>query len=180
MPHISYEELSRKLSLIDENKNLLPYPYEANISSYTGLEDVGDGSILTTSTTSSKKIPLKVFSLPKGTYTTSIEVADIINGTAFTNTDFTLNIAGATVDDSGQFELRSESTIAVSLNVPSDVRAGLVIKPMIRKSGTAADWVPNMDKIGTYVDRRFNGTNAKIRVIQEQIDSFVNVAEVGQ
>ena len=38
------ESIDRKLGLIDENKNLLVYPYNSTLPS--GLEDVGDGSIL--------------------------------------------------------------------------------------------------------------------------------------
>ena len=39
------ESINHKLDLIDENKNLLPYPYKTELP--TGLIDVGDGSILT-------------------------------------------------------------------------------------------------------------------------------------
>jgi hypothetical protein len=164
------EELDLKLDLIDENKNLLPYPYDMSLPA--GLEDVGDGSILTTTTsTTGSTILLKTFSLPAGTYTTSIEVADIIHGSAIVNPGFALEIVGATIT-AEQFTLQAETTISVSLVVPRGVTSGIVVKPQIEAGSVKTNWVPNMDKIGTYVDRRFNSTNTKIKVLDNSVNEL--------
>ncbi len=173
------EQIEDRLNLIDKNKNLLPYPYDYSPSLPASLEDVGDGSILTNSTgTSVAKVFLKAFALLEGTYKVSTEVADIIDETEVAeNPGFDLEIEGVTVTD-GQFTLSTETTIEVYLKIPASFDTGLLVKPMIRKADTTADWVPNMDKIGTYVDRRFNGTNAKIKVLADYLADFADIIEI--
>jgi hypothetical protein len=166
-----------KLDLIDENKNLLEYPYNGTLPA--GFEDVGDGSILTPANTdAATSFTLTNCPLLAGKYTFSFNVTNIAEESV-SKSGFLLKVDEQT---SGTLPLDTNKTVTVELTVPKISGARLLIKPQIEEytDGTATDWVPNMDKIGTYVDRRFNSTNAKIRVIQEQIDSFVNVAVEGQ
>lgn len=163
----SAQELRDKLDLIDLNKNLLPYPYTTTFPA--GLEDVGDGSVLTTLPGTSEEVLLAAYALPAGTYTVSIEVTDIIDITkTIENPGFELKITGASVTD-GQFTLDKETTIQVQLVPPSGgFGIGLLVKPQIEKGLEKTTWVPYMDKISNYVDERFNGISAKLRVLAQQ------------
>lgn len=171
------EAIDLKLNLINENKNLLPYPYKATF--LAGLEDVGDGSVLTVTAHSRGQSFLLTptgLLLPEGTYTASIEVADLVDITeVITNPGFELEITGATVDAAGQFTVDGNTPISVSLKMPSaEFATNLVIKPMIRKADdTDTTWVPYMKDIGNYVDERFNSTNTRIRVLEQQLTDLI-------
>lgn len=181
MSNISYtleytaEQINRRLDLINENKNLLPFPYYNDSTIFPdGLENVGDGSILTVeyNTKPTKPILLNIFSLPTGTYEYSIAVTNVIDGTSVTNPGFNLSIEGATVKN-GQIILEQDTTITVYLTVPSgDFNPDLLVKPMIRMAGTESDWVPYMSKIGSYVDERFDSTNTKIKVLANKLKAI--------
>ena len=81
------------VEVIEKNKNLLPYPYDDNTTFQASLEDVGDGSFLTTGeTTASAEIFLNDCSLPAGTYVSSVKVTDIIDSKTVTNPGFSLKI----------------------------------------------------------------------------------------
>ncbi len=170
------EQINRRLDLIAENKNLLPYPYTANLP--TGLEDVGDGSILTTDTTTdSTGILLTedcILSVGKK-YTISLDVRNLIDDVQVENPGFELkvNINGeeTTVTNTHTFdELNAETSVIVHLVPPSTAfNTGLVIKPQIEEGEQKTNWVPYMKNVGTYVDERFNGTNAKIKVLAESV-----------
>ena len=163
------EELDRKLYLIDENKNRLPYPYEEAIP--TGLEDVGDGSILTVDVTSSKKRALlNTCTLPAGKYIVSLDTTNIIDEitTAVANPGFSLEVVAAdttlvSTDNFVTLELADETAVAVYLNIPTAFDANILVKPQIEPGETKTTWVPYMGTIGSYVDERFNSTNAKIK-----------------
>jgi hypothetical protein len=172
------EAIDYKLNLIDKNKNLLPYPYKVTFPA--GLEDAGDGSVLTTAkVSSSKEVQLASYALPAGTYTASIDVTDIIDTTKAV-TGFKLKITGASVSSSGQFTLAAETTIQVSLVTPtSGFDTGLLIKPQIEEGSEKTAWVPYMDKIGTYVDERFNGINTKLKVLNKTTLPSVTTADNG-
>ncbi len=169
--------LDRKLNLIDENKNLLQYPYKYT-ELPTGLENAGDGSILTTAENipegNSSLIYLEnTLSLPAGDYTASIEVSDIIDiTTPITEHGFSITLKTDTRDDisisdHAVFNVPSDIPenipVKVYLKVPADFTAGLVIKPMVEKGLEKTNWVPYMKTIGSYVDERFNSTNTKLR-----------------
>ena len=169
------ESIDRKLCLIDENKNLLVYPYNSTLPS--GLEDVGDGSILTSERNGDYSEESFVLSdkciLPEGKYTVSLHITDILE-VPTTVSGFVLRVVlnnGNPIDvtDSRVIDVAAGTTAVVSLVVPSYFDTGLVIKPQIEAGTVKTNWAPNMDKIGTYVDRRFNGTNAKIKVLDEKI-----------
>ena len=168
-------QIDAKLDLINENKNWLPYRYKYSSLS-AGLEDVGDGSFLTTATiTSQVEIPLATDCLlPEGSYTVSVDVTDIADAPA-SNDGFSLEIDGVSKTE----HTASASPISISLVIPQNTSAGLLIKPMIRKSGTEADWKPFMDNIGTYVDERFNSTNAKIKVLIDRINQLEDLLSDG-
>ena len=72
------EEIDSKLDLINENKNLLEYPYiYSNENDFiNNFEDVGDGSFRTiiSGETSDLIIPLHDVLLPVGTYDASLVV----------------------------------------------------------------------------------------------------------
>ena len=170
------EELDRKLSLIDENKNLLPYPYKTALP--VGLEDVGDGSILTTDVSSpEERVLLNTRVLPAGKYTVSLETTNIIDEitTAVANPGFSLEItaAGAVIanaDSSASIELSAETAVEVYLNVPAVFDTNLVIKPQIEPGEEKTGWVPYMGTVSSYVDERFNSTNAKIKAAVKALD----------
>jgi hypothetical protein len=166
------EEIEKKLELVDANKNLLPYPY--NITFPSCFEDVGDGSVLTTADTLDK-VPeqlLKSLELPAGTYIASVEAADVATETA-TECNFMLMIDGHASDASSQFTLSAKETVSVYLVSPTNgFTAGLLIKPMIREVNTEAGWVPYMKTVSSYIDERFNGTAAKIKVLTKRIDTL--------
>lgn len=179
------EQIDYKLDLINENKNLLPYPYEYDSTLPSGLEDVGDGSFLTTadiksSTTVTIKYPNTNFSILKGTYTISIEVTDVM-GNSSSNLGFSLQINSKEYASGSQLPLSSETIITtVALKIPSNTAKNLVIKPMIRKAEIEDDgWVPYMDKIGSYVDERFNSINAKLKVLNKATLPSVTSADNG-
>lgn len=163
--------IEAKLNLINENKNWLPYPYKYNSALPSGLEDVGDGSFLTTATIGSKvEITLATAcELPEGSYIVSVDVTNITD-TPVSNAGFSLKIDGTSKTE----YTASTSLISISLAIPQNTSAGLLIKPMIRKSGTEAGWKPYMDNIGSYVDERFNSTNTKLKGILE----FMKLVEI--
>lgn len=192
MPNIDFTsaQINRRLSLIAENKNLLQYPYKNTLPD--GLTDVGDGSILTSGAYSKQQNALiTTHDLPAGSYIASLAITDIkenpsmmsgfvlkvtANGTTYTTTSQSNDAKKTFVD----FNLPENSTVSVTLDIPNNVIIGLLIKPQIEKNtddGQPSDWVPNMDQIGTYVDRRFNGTNAKIKVLDEKIETFNETIE---
>ena len=166
------EQINLRLSLIDENKNLLEYPYTDAVYP-TSLTDVGDGSILTSGISASEKsLPLKTFSLQAGDYEVSLAVTTI-NDVAVNSHGFSLSITGNEVSTNGNtLTVTSDNTtVTVVLNIPDTFSPNWLIKPQIVKDGQDTSiWVPNMDKIGTYVDRRFNGTNAKLRDVRAFMD----------
>ena len=166
-------EIRHKLDLIDVNKNLLQYPYSGIFP--TGLIDVGDGSILTYSTsTEQSQLILGPALLDKGDYRVSLAVTTITED-AVNSHGFSLVVEGdgiSRVDDI--ITVNSETTVTVILNIPSEFSPDWLIKPQIVKPDVDSTiWTPNMDKIGTYVDRRFNSTNAKIKVIADQLTTHV-------
>ena len=182
------EAIDRKLELIDENKNLLPYPYDVNFDEYTALEDVGDGSILLTETIDDEKV-LLLNDLSLATdkdYRLSLTITDILeNATTISGCrlivkeDTTEQAILGTTTDLDSLRLSTETphkAVLVYLEIPKGAAKGLLIKPQIeeyKEKQTMGVWVPNMDKIGTYVDRRFNGLNAKIRVLTDLVESLI-------
>ena len=187
------EAIDRKLYLVDENKNLLPYPYDTNTTFPAGLEDVGDGSFLTSAVNgaSASERLLNTCSLIAGKkYIISLDVTNI-KEEVVTNSGFALRIdiegkEPITATNSAILDLSSETGILNSttglyevaaeayLLIPTDFAADLLIKPQIEEGEEKTAWVPYMKTIGTYVDERFNGTNAKIKVLA---DKFENVDE---
>jgi hypothetical protein len=160
------EQINRRLDLINENKNLLPYKYDNDTVFPASLEDVGDGSFLTTGElTTNADIFLNDCSLPAGTYIASLEVTDLIDSLAtVTNPGFSLKVVIDGEVQSDVFSLAEEKSALVYLAMPAGCATkNLLIKPMIREATTEAVWVPYMGKIGNYVDERFNGINAKLR-----------------
>lgn len=167
------EQIDHKLDLINENKNLLPYPYDSGTAFPTSLENVGDGSFLTTGiTTASADLFLNDCSLPAGTYTASLEVTDIIHTTrVVTNHGFSLKIVIDGTEQPPSFTLSAAKAVRVYLVVPRNkTTENLLLKPQIEASATKTDWVPYMDKIGNYVDERFNSVNTKLRVLDNKIN----------
>jgi hypothetical protein len=176
------EAIDRKLTLIAENKNLLPYPYEATLPA--GLTNVGDGSILTSEKLgaySDTSFLLNHCVLAPGKYTVSIDITTILEEPTIVS-GFALKIEQEgkepiTVTDRYVLELSEETTATVSLVVPDDFETGLVIKPQIEEGEEKTAWVPNMDQIGAYVDRRFNGTNTKIKAIAAVLEKFAELSD---
>jgi hypothetical protein len=166
------EQIDHKLDLINENKNLLPYPYQRNFQK--GLEDVGDGSILTTERAyPENSFVLNDCALAAGKYTVSLDITTVLEEPT-TVSGFVLKIEidgkdTIEVTDSSVLTISEETAVVVSLIVPSTFDTGLLIKPQIEKGEQKTSWVPNMDKIGTYIDRRFNGTNIKIADLNRRI-----------
>ena len=173
------EEIIGKLSLIDENKNLLEYPYDGTFP--TGLTDVGDGSILTSGISAGQSLTLSTFSLLKGEYQDSIAVT-YIDDTVVDSHRFSLSVTGEGVsrDENNTIKVPANDTlVTVTLNIPEEFSPNWLIKPQIVKKGQDTSvWVPNMDKIGTYVDRRFNGTNAKIKALDNALHEFLDCIEI--
>jgi hypothetical protein len=171
------ESIDHKLGLIDENKNLLPYPYE-----YDGLPadftDVGDGSFLTSEreTGTVERISFKTFPLPVGEYDVNLFVVTIFDEVV-ANHGFKLFLLSEDGTKNVLFNNKvsiegSEQAIVALLEIPSSFGANWLVKPQIVKAGEdSTTWVPNMDKIGTYVDRRFNSTNAKIKALAESLST---------
>lgn len=193
MPNIEFTsaQINHRLNLIAENKNLLEYPYKSTLPS--GLTNVGDGAILTSSVYSSQQgVVITAHELPAGTYIASLAITDIkenptlVSGFILKVTvDGTTYATNATSNDKKklfvQFTLAKASGVEVSLDIPDNAIIGLLIKPQIEKVTSdrqPSDWVPNMDQIGTYVDRRFNGTNAKVKILDDKIDTTKNTLDV--
>ena len=188
------EAIDHKRDLIDKNKNLLPYPYidsETNlpIKFSAELEDIGDGSILVIDTTTStiERVLATCPLLVGKKYTVSLDFTNIVDTTiSVDNPGFELRVEGggktATAkndadgkNSSAELDLtdvvgndKNEIAISVKIVIPAGVNSGLLIKPQIEEGEEKTDWVPYMDKIGTYVDRRFNGTNAKLKVLADK------------
>jgi hypothetical protein len=166
------EELDHKLDLIDINRNLLPYPY--NITFPASLKDIGDGSILTMSNTSSKETIFLTASalLPAGNYIASIEVENAEENPGFKLSIKDANDIDISLTDSGKFTLVNDTVIKVSLTTPENgFGSGIVIKPQIEAGTLKTNWVPYMRTIGSYVDERFNGTTARINALTEHVDA---------
>jgi hypothetical protein len=161
------EQIDRKLSLLTENKNLLSYPYKYTTFPVV-LEEVGDGSFLTTSVAlpdgAENKIFLTTCALPAGEYTSSVIVTDLTE--KLVDTQFSLEIAGYS---GPTFKLDSETTVEVYLNVPTSFDTSLLVKPQIEAGTEQTSWVPYMKNIGSYVDERFNSTNTKIKTVANSI-----------
>jgi hypothetical protein len=175
------EQIDHKLELVNENKNLLPYPYKTAFP--VGLEDVGDGSFLTTgNTTSNAKIFLNDCSLLAGTYIASLEVTDITDShETVTNPGFGLKIVIDGTEQPASFTLSDVKVASVYLAVPDGCSTkNLLIKPQIEASAEKTDWVPYMDKIGNYVDGRFNSTNTKIKVLTERLNALERLLADGE
>ena len=178
------EEIDHKLDLVDENKNLLPYPYRTAFPE--GLTDIGDGSILTTNRNgaySESRFLLNDCILPAGKeYIVSLSITDILEvPTEISGFAIEVAITGQstiTITNQGKIDLRAKSegtTASISLIIPSIFTNNLLIKPQIEEgSGSATTWVPYMKTVGSYVDQRFSSTNAKIKTL---ID---NIADVNQ
>ena len=176
------EQIDHKLNLINENKNLLVYPYSADFP--VGLEDIGDGSILTTANAyTSQEILLTTCTLPAGDYVASLNITDLAEKPVDT-TNFALVIKrnsaviAATKSYSpptiGAFKLDIEAVVEVYLSVPAGFNTNLLIKPQIEAGTEKTTWVPYMDKIGSYVDERFNSVNAKLR----NVFTLMNLIEI--
>lgn len=187
------EAIDYKLNLIEKNKNLLPYPYKDSlnhVSLPTDLEDVGDGSILTSARNEAqleKEYFLTDCVLSAGKkYTVSLHITDIFDKLT-TNSGFALkveipNIYTTELMDSAELDLSAETgevTATVLLVVPSTFDAGLLIKPQIEEGEEKTAWIPYMKNIGSYVDERFNSLNIRfnnviksnsIRVGSETLD----------
>ena len=171
------EEIDSKLDLINENKNLLEYPYiYSNENDFiNNFEDVGDGSFRTiiSGETSDLIIPLHDVLLPVGTYDASL-VVTTFSDEVVDQDSFSLSVTSSgtnTINNNVITINDEENAVEVSLVINGSFEADWFIKPQISK--TTADnqtWVPHMDKVGHYVDRRFNGTNAKIRQILKLMD----------
>lgn len=185
------EEIDYKLDLVDKNKNLLPYPYDVLFSA--GLEDVGDGSVLTTGIRceeSGSSVLLATRSLPVGKkYIVSLTATDLIDTTVIEQHGFELKvnfgdtsvIAKKDTEFMADLDLtaitgdeKGEIVITVYLTIPTVFTNNVLIKPQIEESRVLADgqlqttptaWVPYMKSIGSYVDERFNSTNAKLRIL---------------
>lgn len=182
------EELDLKLDLIDENKNLLEYPYTYLDGIASNLEDVGDGSFLLKANTAPSPGQFRIqtaLTLPAGTYTASVSVENALMPTATVDSSigtFAINLFDANNNNSqffpssgGVYTFTNATTVNVRLTCwlfngtfPTDV----LIKPQIEAGEVKTTWVPNMDRIGTYVDRRFNSLNAKIKVLTDLINGM--------
>lgn len=194
------EEIDHKLSLIDKNKNLLPYPYSNSIEFPSGLEDVGDGSILASANAFSMgslpSLLLNICTLPAGKqYIISLEVVDLADKVV-ENPGFNLSFSddngkySALVSDSMVIDLREETAeegipLKISLReyIGNKPNPTVILKPQIEEAQTDKDgnaiceattWVPYMKTIGSYVDERFNSTNAKIKLLNDDITAVEN------
>lgn len=170
------EEVDHRLSLIDLNKNLLPYPYITDFSTALNnlvLTDIGDGSIMIEgvilANTPEKTVLLNSCLLDVGTYTASISSAD---------SNIFLKVAVSDVE----YNITENQTITIT--EPSLVTAHLVIKnndsdesiviqkvtikPQIEKGDTVTSWKPFMSTINAYVDNRFSSTNHKFDVLDNK------------
>jgi hypothetical protein len=127
---------------------------------------------------------LNAIILPAGTYTISLEVTNILKP-EITITDTPLSLvlfnndtqaSEATISSGSPvtIELDKETNFTVSLVNTGMLAANLVIKPQIEMGTEKTNWAPNMDKIGTYVDRRFNSLNAKIKVLTNLVEALSN------
>jgi hypothetical protein len=144
-----------------------------------------DGSILTTAMIiANYQTFLNAIILPAGTYTISLEVTNILKP-ELTITDTPLSLvlfnndtqaSEATISSGSPvtIELDKETNFTVSLVNTGMLAANLVIKPQIEMGPEKTNWAPNMDKIGTYVDRRFNSLNAKIKVLTNLVEALSN------
>jgi hypothetical protein len=181
------EEIDRKLTLIDENTNLLEYPYETSHSTGfpDGLQDVGDGSILTTGKTTNIQVNedgyrafiLNEVLLSAGKYPISLTITNILEESVDA-TGFELAIdvhnKGKFYTENGTLELEiAESDLAgalaigvlVYLIVPDSFETDLLIKPQIGANMNVTGWRPYMGEISKYVDERFNSITAKFNKI---------------
>jgi len=181
------EAIDDKLSLINKNKNLLPYPYEEEPGG-VGLIDVGDGSFLTNTDfpEAGYEFLLHTVVLPGGRkYKISLDIADFIDEYAMTvNPGFSLivrNKSGADLDLNNEvLDLSAETeetSISVFLYVPAGARANLIVKPQIEEGEEQTAWVPYMKDIANYVDERFNSTNVKIKAIAEAVANNAGSSE---
>ena len=192
------EAIDHKLSLIDENKNLIEYPYRTNLSDHSlpaGFEDVGDGSILTYSPVGSTGVRflLTTCLFPCGQkYIVSIGITDI-EEKPVVNTGVTLEIviegkapifAYATETGYSQFDLSevvgdTAVSAQIYLNAPAGLSAGLLIKPQVEvqnlEEPKPTTWVPYMKTIGSYVDERFNSTTAKLKLLAGQLGGSASI-----
>lgn len=196
------EAIDYKLNLINKNKNLLPYPYEGSFPA--GFTDMGDGSILvdanTFSTSSSINLKLNNCELSAGKrYIISIEVVDFINNNIVENNDAfhlsfdiydgTTTTTGDLVSNYTVIDLRDKTTEVIceirlheySVDTPNQT---VVLRPQVEEvqvdneieneSLEKTTWVPYMKTIGSYVDARFNSTNAKIKVLNDELTDIKN------
>ncbi len=195
------EAIDHKLSLIDENKNLIEYPYRTNLADHAmpdGFEDVGDGSILTDSQVGSTgaRFLLTTCLFPCGKkYTVSIGLTDI-EEKSVVNAGVSLEIliegkdpifAYATENGYSQFnlsEIVGDTAVSaqIYLNAPAGLPAGLLIKPQIEAQNPAnanpekpTSWVPYMKTISSYVDERFNSTTAKLKLLAGQLGGTASI-----
>jgi hypothetical protein len=114
------EAIDHKLDLITKNKNLLRYPYTTDLVDGRlplGLEDVGDGSILTTDvTTPEGEFVFTTCALTTGKkYTISLDITNIVDEVV-TNSGFSLKVVLAdgrsvTTDSFTVLDLSSETAV---------------------------------------------------------------------
>ena len=188
----SANEIDNKLNLINENKNLLPYPYkvDGNVIEFPdGLKNVGDGSILVTAA-AGQDLPVTQLgdplTLPAGTYTVSFETVDVLDtakqvSVNYSNTNtikvfiyinneyYTDLCLGS---DLVVINLDQESTIELTLSNYADGQS-YIIRPQIEAGSEKTPWVPYMKDIGSYVDERFNSLNTRFNTV------IKNTAETG-
>lgn len=195
------EAIDYKLNLINKNKNLLPYPYNTDflVELENVLENVGDGSILTTDVStreSRKEILLNTCNLSAGKkYIISLDITNITDEAITNSADFSLkvSIAGKDPVSTDSFEVldlsaeTEEASAAVYLIAPTAFVAGLLIKPQIeevqvlengQEQVSPTKWVPYMKTIGEYVDERFNSINAKIKLLNKQLEDLAKLVDI--
>lgn len=168
------EAINYKLSLIDKNKNLLPYPYNTLPET---LIDAGDGSLITTDIIPENQVLLNTCPLSAGKkYIVSLDVRNF-KEEPISDHGVELLINGDPVDNDNIIDLSdSESSVSVSVavQIPTSCVAGYIIRPQIEEAGdgqtSSTSWVPYMVTLCDYVDKRFNSVNTKIKILIQRLD----------
>ncbi len=171
------EAIEYRLDLIDPNKNFLQYPYSATL--LEDMEDAGDGSFLITGTRcAGKSIEFGTAALPKGTYTVSIVIVQALTEKVIDNPGFSVKLLGTNVNASTQssekFTCTSaiDTTVKATLEIPSTFDTDILVRIQIESGEKQTTWAPYMDKIGNYVDERFNSTAAKLKVLTKRLETL--------
>ena len=194
------EQINRILYLVDEtkkkNKNLLTYPYNAEVfsgdfSDY--LEDVGDGSILITKEPNMQiDILLQEVLLSRDKkYVVRLTTTGILEDNVKDTSNCKLiikynegNEDRTVVSTTGEAELdlsdlSGQPVILVYLSIPAEVDKGLLVKPQIEEyDNSTGVWVPNMDNIGTYIDGRYDSLNTKFKVLTKRFVNYYNTPTI--